>query len=124
METVRVVISLISVILIGYIFFRLALYAAQIVLRKPIFIRAICKDFRQKIWMTLGIGIIFFVIYLLIAFGLYMIDSHEYRLKIFFAMYRHPTEFVYLGLFVFAITSATIYCARRYIIYFYKSRNK
>ncbi len=90
----------------------------------PLSIRLLFKDFRQKMWMTAGIGSIFAMLYLIVVLaGSIFIDSKS-RLDIFFLLYRHPTEFIYLGLLLFASITLCIYIARMLIIYLYNTRNK
>ena len=78
-------------------------------------IRPLLLNFGQKMWMTVGIGITFLGLYAAIVFfGSSMLDS-KLRLDIFFLMYRHPTKFIYLGLFVFACISVLTLLVRRVI---------
>lgn len=87
-------------------------------------IRALFKDFRQKMWMTVGLGLLFFCVYILLVYiGSFVITSKT-RLDFFFLLYRHPIDFIYLGLLAFACTSLCIYIARMVIKYLYNTRNK
>lgn len=87
-------------------------------------IRPLFYDFRQKMWMTIGLGLVFFGLYVVvILFGSYKMDP-ELRRKIFLLVYQNPTFFIYFGLFTFASISLTIYLARVFIKYLYNSKSK
>lgn len=91
-------------------------------LRKEITIKTLFHGFHQKIWMTAGLGIIFFGIY---SFGIYassIFISRENLRRLLAAIYRHPVASIYIGLFLFALTSAAIYVARMWIKYIYNNR--
>lgn len=81
------------------------------------------KDFNRKMWMTLGLGLLFFSLYFLIV----VIGSKVVRTwgtDFFFLVYRHPVEFIYGGLWLFAFLSFSIYLARLVIKYVYLTRGK
>lgn len=87
-------------------------------------IRLLFKDFSQKMWMTVGLGVLFFGIYALLVFIGSLVINSKTRLEFFFLLYKHPIDFIYLGLLAFACTSLCIYIARMVIKYLYNTRNK
>jgi hypothetical protein len=114
------IILLIGILLIGgWMLFFGALYYTQILKRKKIWTRSLLDGFRQKIWMTVGLGSFFFGSYLSILFCSSLFRDPKQRLDLFFYMYRHPTECIYLGLFVFTLATISIYLARMIIKYLY-----
>ncbi len=81
------------------------------------------KDFNRKIWMTLCLGSLFFGLYLLtVGIGIYA--ARQWGTDLFFLAYRHPVEFLYGGLWLFACASLSIYLVRMLIKYFYLTRGK
>lgn len=117
-------ISYICVIFIlGLILFcLLALYAFKRLSRGWSF-KLLFKDFNRKIWMTISLGTLFFGLYLLtICLGVYFL--RQWRTELFFLVYRHPIDFVYGGLWLFAFLSLSIYLARMFIKYLYLTRGK
>jgi len=73
-------------------------------------------------WMTGGLGIAFFFLYLLIALLGSHLKNPDLRLDFFFFAYENPTFLIYIGLFVFALFSTSIYLVRVLIKYFYNTR--
>ena len=85
--------------------------------------QALFKDFNRKIWMTLCLGCLFFIFYLLIV-GLSAYFVQQEGTNLLFLAYHHPVELVYAGLWLFACLSLCIYLARMVIKYFYLTRGK
>lgn len=111
-----------AVLITGVVCFRMALYAARKGLHRHVDIKVIFKDIRQKMWMTAGLGLVFFAIYLLVvAAGSYFNDA-QFRMRLFFLMYEYPTVFVYVGLLVFATFSTAVYLVRMVIKSIYNSK--
>lgn len=124
METVKALIIFLKILLVGIAIFYVAIYSAQLLMKREVSVKSILKDFRQKIWMTLGLGFSFFGLYLLIIyFGSFFNDS-DARLNFFVLVYKHPIAFIYLGLLTFACVSIGIYLVRMVIKYFYNKRRK
>lgn len=73
-------------------------------------------------WMTVGLGIIFFGLYFLVIFFGATLNDSKMRLSIFFLLYKNPVRFVYLGLLTFALASTSIYLARVLIKYLYNKK--
>ena len=97
------------------------LESGQGVKREGFVLLALDTYFRKKMWMTAGLGLFFGGLYLtLILLGSHIIDP-ELRLDIFHLLYKHPVEFIYLGLLVFACTTITIYLIRMIIIFLYSN---
>lgn len=86
--------------------------------------RSVFKDFGKKMWMTGGLGVLFFGFYLLIVFLGSSVKDPQKRLNLFFLVYKNPVPFVYLGLLTFACASASIYLARMLIKYLYNKKIK
>ena len=100
----------------------LALYAFQRLGRGWSF-KLLFKDFNRKMWMTFGLGLLFFSAYfLIVTLGARVIRT--WGTDFFFFVYRHPIEFVYGGFWLFVFLSLSIYFARIFIKYVYLTRGK
>ncbi len=112
-----------SFLLISFILIIALAFIAFKRLAKGWSLKVLLKDFKRKMWMTTCLGILFFGIYLLFVFaGLYLTNHWESQL--FFLLYRHPVEFIYGGLWLFAFLSLSIYLARMFIKYLFLTRGK
>lgn len=81
-------------------------------------------EFDKKMWMTVGLGSIFFGFYLLsITLFSWVVNTQQMQ-TIFAFIYTHTVESVYLALFIFGFTTTSIYLARLLIKYLYSSRRK
>jgi len=86
---------------------------------------SLLKDLDQKIWMTVGLGILFTTLYLTLTyFGSTVFESDQAKLDFFFLLYKHPLEFVYFGLVFFVIISITICLVRSLIKNIYNNRKQ
>jgi len=121
MDTAYTCLIVISVLMIGLCLFALALYTTEKIMKKKYSIDSIFHDFDKKIWMVAGIGPLFFGLYFLLVYLATFTESTT-RLNFLLLIYRQPVEFVYLGLFIFACTTLSIYGARLLIKYVYNSR--
>lgn len=81
-------------------------------------------EFDKKMWMTLGLGLIFFGFYFLLVTALSWILNPEKTKKIFLFFYHYKVESIYIGLFVFASIALAIYLTRLFIKFLYTSRMK
>jgi len=109
-------------LLVGLFLYLLVMQYSGRVMKKEVSLRLLFKGFRQKMWMTVGLGLIFFGIYFSAVYvGSFFINP-EMRLSLFFFVYRHPVACIYLGLFIFACTTTCIYLARIWIIHLYNTR--
>ena len=124
METIHAIVIVFVILLIGLILFYIAMAFSELITHKSISARSLLKDFGQKMWMTIGLGIFFFGLYLLIVSLSSRMLNSEVRLNFFFYVYKHPTDFIYLGLLAFATLSTVIYICRLAIKYFYNNRSK
>lgn len=118
--------ALFGMTLWGLLIVGLLIYSAMHFFKMPLkfSIRPLLLNFAQKMWMTAGLGVFFFGLYIaLVFFGSMTIDSNL-RLDLFFLLYKHPTQFIYLGLFVFACASLLSLFVRMVIKFFYNSKNK
>lgn len=111
------------ILILGFIFLLLLTIYAFIRLGHGWSWRMLFKDFRRKMWMTISLGSIFFSLYLLFVYlSAYLV--HQWKADLFLLFYRHPVEFVYAGLWLFAFLSLTIYLTRMFIKYFYLTKGK
>lgn len=124
METFNAVCVIFVSLLIGLILFCSALYFAEKTMKRKVALRSIFKNFKQKMWMTAGLGVVFFSLYLLIVSLGSRFNDPSARLSFFFLVYEHPVAFIYLGLLTFAAFSTGIYLVRLVIKYFYNTRSK
>lgn len=93
-----------SLLTAGLIIYSL-MYFVKVMRPLKFSIRPLLYNFGQKIWMTAGLGFTFLGLFVaIVLFGSLTLDSNL-RLDIFFLLYTHPTEFIYLGLFVFVCVS-------------------
>jgi hypothetical protein len=73
---------------------------------------ALLLYFRQKVWMTAGLGLFFISLYLLLAVcGRCFVTSENFSGFLVFGK-EHPSLILYLGLLVVALNSMLIYCVR------------
>jgi predicted branched-subunit amino acid permease len=99
-------------------------YIAFLVKNGKISLRPAFRGFKEKIWMTIGLGIVFFGFY----FGIVLLSSKfstpETRQDFFRLIYSHPIEFIYLGLFIFATITLCIYLVRMLIKYLFITKSR
>jgi hypothetical protein len=88
-------------------------------LRKKIFSRLFFQDFRQKMWITIGLGFTFFGLYFTFILLISKFMNPQFGQTLFLSIYQHPIDFIYLGLFIFALIALLIYFTRMIIKYFY-----
>lgn len=123
MLTPQALTAMLGVLLIGWITLYSLRNATKILRtqRKPL--KSVFYGFRQKMWMTVGLGILFFGFYLIaVLIGSQLIN--EKKMDVFFIVYNHPILFIYLGLLIFMGISGSIYAARMVIKYLYNRRNR
>lgn len=85
----------------------------------PQAIKGLGSGFKEKIWMTIGLGSVFFSLYLLIAFLGGWFLNHDFKKSLFDFAYEHPLELAEMGLFAFICLSLFIYFVRLIIKYWY-----
>ncbi|MBA2368105.1 MAG: hypothetical protein H0V82_03670 [Candidatus Protochlamydia sp.] len=107
-----------AMIVIGMTFKSL-FYFIRMLKTKKSYLRPLIKDFREKMWMTIGLGLVFFGFYLFVVLGAAFVIDMQKGLNFFYLLYAHPTEFIYLGMFIFAALSLAIYFVRMLIKYLY-----
>ena len=71
-------------------------------------------EFDKKMWMTLGLGIIFFGFYLGLITVLSLIFKGNRLQKVFFFLYSHKVESIYIGLMIFALVTLSTHSAYVY----------
>ena len=123
MQTLQALLIVLLVLLIGLVLFYIALSYAQKVSHRRVSVRTMFYGFRQKIWMTAGLGLMFSGLYLLVVYLASFVGS-EARMNLFFMAYKHPTMFIYLGLLIFVCISMGIIFARTVIKYLYNKNNR
>jgi len=117
MNTLQALTITLGIICIGLIILYNVIQMTQLVTRKPISFRSLVYNFKQKMWMTAGIGLTFFSLYLLLLFlSSNLLDE---RLNFFIKVYQNPTAYVYIGLSIFITISISIYLVRMFIIYLF-----
>lgn len=122
MTTLDVLLILLAVLLVGWALFCVCLYFTEKVTKRKVALNSIFKEFRQKMWMTVGLGVVFFGLYLSVAFLGSSFNDPKARLKFFFMIYENPTLFIYVGLLIFASVSIAIYLVRMVIKHLYNTR--
>lgn len=123
-ETLKIILILSSFLLAGVVLFYTSLYIAEKGMKRKVSVDVLFKGFSQKMWMTTGLGIVFFGCYfLLVVLGSYYRDP-VWRLNLFHYVYENPVLFIYIGLFVFAFISASIYGVRTIIKHLYNTKRK
>lgn len=85
-------------------------------------LRPLFKGFGQKMWMTIGLGIMFFgLYYLVITLASRFFDSNQ-KLNLLMLARQHPAEFIYMGLGIFSCVTISIYIVRIMIKNIYNMR--
>ncbi len=121
METAYTCLVIISVLMVGLCLFALALCTTEKIMKRKFSINSIFHDFDKKIWMVAGIGPMFFGLYFLLIYLATFTESTT-RLNFFFLLYKQPVKFIYMGLFIFACATISLYGARLLIKYVYNSK--
>jgi len=100
-----------------------SLYLMKLLMNKPWGFRALFVNFKQKIWMTAGLGLFFCGLYLTLLMLCSKVSSTT-KGQIFLSMQNEPTRFIYLGLLIFLSVSVTICLIRSCIKRLYNKRYK
>lgn len=114
--------SLAGLILIG-----ISIYTWKqwiLLLRRPGKIDRLLKGFRAKMWMTVGLGLVFFNFYLLLVAITARLLDNQTGAWLFATAYSSPKPLIYLGLLTFASISLAIYLARMVIKYLFLTYGK
>jgi hypothetical protein len=112
------------ILLVGFGLFYLALKLAEKAMNRRVNVGVILRDFKKKMWMTVGLGALFFGSYLLLVFIASLLINSKTRLDIFFFLHEHAIASIYLGLLIFATISVSIYLVRLWIKYLYNKRHR
>ena len=121
MNTIYALTVLAGILIIGLLLFYIALFCAEKLMHKKISVASIFKDFKQKMWMTIGLGIVFFGLYVLIVYiGSYIATNFN----LFKLIHKNPVTFIYLGLLTFALVTTCIYLTRLIIKFLYNSKRR
>ncbi len=75
-------------------------------------------------WMTFGIGLVFFSLYLIVIFFSSVYLKEEAGQWLFKTAYQAPIYFIYIGLLIFICFSLTIYLVRMLIKYLFLTRGR
>lgn len=83
-------------------------------------------EFDKKIWMTCGLGIIFFGSYLIFVGVLAQLLPSDKSKQVVSFFQQYKVESIYTGLLIFSLTTSIIYLARLFIkcLYAKKAKNK
>lgn len=81
------------------------------------------RDFKRKIWMTLGLGSTFLAFYL-IGVGLSAYFIKQSNTNLIALAYQRPISYIYGGLWLFICLSLSIYLVRMILKYIYLTRGK
>lgn len=119
METINALLVVLALLLAGVVLFCSAICLVERGFRQKVVVKTIFNGFRQKMWMTAGLGVVFFSLYLLVVLGGSYFKDQSARLDFFFLMYKYPASFIYLGLLIFACITSGIYLVRIVIKYIY-----
>lgn len=124
MENLSVLVIVSTILLAGGAIFYLALLIARLSMKKQVHPSIMFEGFRQKMWMTAGLGIVFFCSYLGISATAFYFKDPQARLHLFTFAYENPAALIYIGLLIFACFSVCIYLVRIIIKYFYNNNKK
>lgn len=81
-------------------------------------------EFDKKMWMTIGLGLLFFGFYF-IFIPLLALSLNSQKIQTILSFIRHhPTLSIYMGLLIFILFTLSIYLARLFIKYLYRNRTK
>lgn len=122
-DFLQIAIALLWIVLVAFMIFISVNFFKKVVQNRTYSLRPLFKDFRQKMWMTACLGILFLGLYL----GFVLLSSQmdpERKMELFLLAYKHPLKFVYLGLIFFIGISVSIILARTIIKYLYHLKNK
>ncbi|MBB64680.1 MAG: hypothetical protein CMO81_06405 [Waddliaceae bacterium] len=81
-------------------------------------------NFRQKMWMTLGMGTFFLILYLMLNLLITKYLTQDRVIKAMEYGMKHPTYFLMWGLFIFMVNGLLVYTVRLFIKYFYLMRHR
>ena len=94
-------------------------YVVSLIKNGKVSLRPAFRGFKEKIWMTLGLGMVFFGFYFAIVLISSKMITPEVGLDFFQLIYAHPKDFIYIGLSIFATLTVAIYLIRMLIKYLY-----
>lgn len=124
MSTFQALVIFGLVLVIGFILFLCLMYLAEWITKRTFNIHSLFRDFNQKMWMTVGLGITFLGLYFIIIYIASFVKDPQTRLDFFFQLYKHPVSFIYLGLLVCVSVSILIIIIRMVIKFYYNTRRK
>ena len=122
MSTAEAWVIVACILLVGFLFLILSLKLAQKFMDKEVSFSSLLINFNQKIGMTFGLGITFFIFYLLIVYSISRFNVSSGRLNIFYFAYQNSIKSVYIGVGFFACMSILIYLVRIAIKRWYNKR--
>lgn len=123
-QLIYALVAIVWIVLTVWLTYFSAKYFMKLMKNKAYSPRPLFKNFGQKMWMTVWLGCLFFGFYYVLVLLLSKVMDPSVKLDIFFLVYRHPVEFIYLGLIIFACMTVSIYIVRTIIIHLYNIRNK
>lgn len=96
----------------------------MIIYQRPGNFKNLVKGFKAKMWMTWGLGSVFFGLYFLVVYAGKLYLQKEITQFLFILVHQSPLYFIYLGLFIFICFSLAIYLVRMVIKYLFLTRGK
>ncbi len=124
MHTLHALTITFGIIIIGLILLYAFTQITELITHKKVRLRSLFINFKQKMWMTAGLGIFFAGLYgFLLYYGSIKLDGKA-KQALFHNVYQNPVHYIYLGLFIFVSISIIIYILRLIIIYFYNSKKR
>src|SRR5437764_747748 len=121
-----IITGMLGLLVIGWLTWFSAKYFIYLIKNNKISLQPAFRGFKEKIWMTIGLGIVFFGFYLAIVLLTSKLITPKSGETFFYLVKTHPIEFIYLGLFIFTTATLSIYLVRMVIKYLFitKSRNR
>ena len=85
--------------------------------------KTLFRDFKRKMCMTIGLGLTFSCVYILIV-ALCMLLTHQWKAELISFISLHRVECIYAALGLFILMSLSVYLARMIVKYLYLTRGK
>lgn len=121
---IKQIVFLLIIFSLGIFLLKGAMTLTERFTSKKIELRSVLNGFKQKIWMTLGLGIVFFGFYFLSIYAWSFFIHTTTHPDLFILLYHYPIYFIYLGLLIFASLSTAIYLIRLIIISIYHRKTR
>ncbi len=113
-----------GLLVIGWLTWFSCKYVIYLIKNHKISLRPTFRGFREKIWMTIGLGIVFFGFYFAIVLLSSKLITPATGESFFNLVKNHPIDFIYFGLFIVASITLSIYLVRMVIKYLFITKSK